>query len=223
MSKTLKWTTSTLIIVLIGFAALQVYLHIDIKNFEEGLKEDRPDPKPRTLPNIVFDEEKPKDAPGFKWVWHGDHWCKVPITQADDTSVEENNPIQFSKPEQPQGSAAPQEDVYIDGQLMERAPHPPFETYAHLLKDPEAIIQKNAKIILENYGKPAAYRARTELNLLNLAIHKGYVGGSMWSDEARKLGRLKEEVLWKPLEERGLVQSFPVPILEPIPEGGKPE
>ena len=34
-----------LIIVIVGFAALQVYLHIDMKNFKEGLKETRTVPK----------------------------------------------------------------------------------------------------------------------------------------------------------------------------------
>ncbi len=45
MNKSMYWALGALIIVIVGFAALQIYLHIDMKNFREGLKETRTAPK----------------------------------------------------------------------------------------------------------------------------------------------------------------------------------
>lgn len=53
MSKTLYWAFSVLVIVIVGFVALQVYLHIDNKNFEEELEATRMNPDPPSTPEQV--------------------------------------------------------------------------------------------------------------------------------------------------------------------------
>lgn len=169
----------------------------------------------------VAANEPPPAAPGKKWVPHGDHFHEVPIDAPDVWQGEPHEPVaqdvQVFEPEPAQAPPPRTEGVYkkgINGQMLYFPPHPPFETYKHLLKDPEATIRKNAKIILANSDPQSVDRARKELNLLDLAIHKGYVGGSMWSDEASQLKQLEREVLWIPLEEAGRIVTAPVPIVE---------
>lgn len=55
MTRKLYWA---LAIIIVGFIALQVYLHIDIINFKEGLEETRIETKTPTTPNGVISEEK---------------------------------------------------------------------------------------------------------------------------------------------------------------------
>ncbi len=50
--------------------SLQQVLEVDVKpEVETG--------------NIVFSDQKPDDIPGYKWVRHGDHWDKVPVSLMD--------------------------------------------------------------------------------------------------------------------------------------------
>ncbi len=135
--------------------------------------------------------------------------------QQGDHPMQNDQPLQVSEPKTRRINPSDISDINV--------PRAKYEDFKHVLKDPEGTLRKNAAIAVANYGSHEAHQARVELRHLDNAILQGYIGGSMWSDEARKLGRLKEEVLWKPLEERGLVQNFPVPILEPISEGGEPE
>ncbi|MDE0638774.1 MAG: hypothetical protein OXI43_23275 [Candidatus Poribacteria bacterium] len=45
----------------------------------EKLLEDSNKPKP-----VEKADEQPPAEQGFKWVWHNDHWDKVPVAQTDD-------------------------------------------------------------------------------------------------------------------------------------------
>ncbi len=64
MTRQLKWGLGALVLIILGFVALQIYLHIDMKNFRERIA-DRPKAEPQTptTPNVVFSEEKPVDDP----------------------------------------------------------------------------------------------------------------------------------------------------------------
>ncbi len=225
MSKKMFWGLGALIAFVIaagGFIYWQwstvQQLEKQAAQFEEMIEKiDKP----------VAANEPPPAAPGKKWVPHGDHFHEVPIDAPDVWQGEPHSPVakdvQAFEAEPAQAPLPRKEGVYkkgINGQMLYYPPHPPFETYKHLLKDPEATIRKNAAIIVANYGTPEASRAYKELNLLDLAIHKGYVGGSMWSDEVMKLLDLKEEVLWKPLAKAGHIVRTPVPVTV---EGGETE
>ncbi len=179
----------------------------------------------------VAENKPPRPArEGYKWEWHGDHWHEMPVAQSDSPHAPteqpvQNEPLQVFEPEPAQVPSTRTEGIYkegLNGQMLYYPPHPPFETYAHLLKDPEATIRKNAKIIVENSDPQAVKQAWKELNLLHIEINKGYFGVK-WDSEGVRLGRLEREVLWKPLEEAGRVVTSSVPIVEPIstPEGGE--
>ncbi len=113
MTRQLKWAFSVLVIVIVGFAALQIYLHIDRKNFDKNLNSGpKVKHEPPTTPNIIFSDEKPADVPGFKWVRHNDHWDKVPIDSPNEPI--EHPPVQNAEVpnENPQQKFEP---VIIDG------------------------------------------------------------------------------------------------------------
>ena len=211
MRKKMYWGLASLILII---GVVGVYFMLQPKSDME--------PEKKFIAPSEADIEKAREAnqppreakDGFTWEWHADHWHEVPIVQKKQGEQSgQSEPVQVFK----------SESLQIPESLPERGPHPPFESYKHLLDDPEATIRKNAAIIVADYHSLEARRAYGELNLLDLAIHKGYVGGSMWSDEAMKLLDLKKEVLWKPLEAAGLVVSAPVPVVEPISplEGGE--
>ena len=219
MRKKMYWGIGTLILLLIGVTA--VLLLRDKDTEPEVIYKTDVEPARKTETPIT---EKPTAREGFKMVQHGDHWHEVPIDEPEiiqDKPVAENDTVQVFEPEQQVSDF----DLLNDPEALEKAKmlarsHPPFETYAHLLKDPEATIRKNAKIIVENYGTPEAEKAYAELNLLNLAIDKGYFGVK-WDSEGVRLMQLEIEVLSKPLEEMGIIEFAPVPIVEPISDGGK--
>ena len=108
MTRQLKWGLGVLVLIIMGFVALQIFLYIDMKNFKERIADS---PKVETqTPNIVFSEEKPVDVPGFKWVRHGNHWDKVPI-DAPFQPIE-HPPEQVTEVSNPQQKIEP---VVIDG------------------------------------------------------------------------------------------------------------
>lgn len=77
------------------FIAFMVYTHFDsvkhknemneFKAFRKSLQQVlEADVKPEVeTGNIVFSTQKPDDIPGYKWVRHGDHWDKVPVSLMD--------------------------------------------------------------------------------------------------------------------------------------------
>ena len=98
MSKKMYGILGVMAIMIVGFIAFQIYLHIDMKNFRNELdastkvKTEIPE-----TPNVVFSDEKPDDIPGFEWVRHDDHWEKVsinePIQPIEQPPVEEKPKI----------------------------------------------------------------------------------------------------------------------------------
>ena len=226
MDRKMYWGIAALIIVLIAAGGFIYYQWSQVQQFKEQLAQDETMPEKKN--KQVAENKPPRPArEGYKWEWHGDHWHEIAAGDKAHEPVVQNDAVQVFEPQPAQAPPTRTEGVYkegLNGQMLYYPPHPPFETYAHLLKDPEATIRKNAAIIVANYGTPEASRAAKELNLLNLAMHKGYVGGSMWSDEVMKLLDLKEEVLWKPLEEKGILgPAPPVPKVEVVkaPQGGE--
>lgn len=75
MRKKMIWRSAILIILLIGVSAVLLMRNID------------------TEPDIVYidiepsKENPPPDEPGYKWVWHHDHWDKV----KEDVPSEQGN------------------------------------------------------------------------------------------------------------------------------------
>ena len=94
---------------------------------------------------------------------------------------------------------------------------PLFQSHLHILKDPEGTLRKNAAIAAADYHSLEGTRAFEELNLLSVAIDKGYIGGDPMSDEAMRLWQLKKELYYKPLEEQGILDPLP-----PYPHGDFP-
>lgn len=60
MTRQLKWGLGVLVLIIVGFIALQIFLYIGMQNFKERIA-DRPkvEPQTPTMPNVVFSEEKP--------------------------------------------------------------------------------------------------------------------------------------------------------------------
>ncbi len=56
MTKKLYWAIA---IMIVGFVALQIYLHIDLKNFKEDIEATRIEPETPTTSDGVMSEEKP--------------------------------------------------------------------------------------------------------------------------------------------------------------------
>ncbi len=216
MPRQLQWAIGGLALLIVGFivgiVAFQIYLHVDLKNFKEELAS--PDPKTETeteqppeqveVPEV--DNRPPHPDDGRKYEWHGDHWLEVPIdVQQADQPVQKDKPIQLLEPKTTRINPS---EINV--------PRAKYEDFKHVLKDPEGTLRKNAAIMVADYRSPESYRALAELNHLENAIAQGYIGGSMWSDEAKKLRDLMEEVYWKPLEAAGHIVRVPVPKVRGI-------
>ncbi len=87
MTKQGQWAIiGGLALLIVGFIALQVYLYVDMKRFEEELA--GPEPKTETeqpseqgqVPEV--DNRPPPPDDGHEYVWHGDHWDPVDSTHA---------------------------------------------------------------------------------------------------------------------------------------------
>ncbi len=64
MTRQLKWGLGALVLIIVGFAALQIFLYIDMKNFERGLNSSpKVETETPTTPNVVISEGKPKEEP----------------------------------------------------------------------------------------------------------------------------------------------------------------
>ncbi len=108
MSKQLQWAIGGLALLIVGFVAFQIYLHIDLKNFKDGINgSPKIETEAPTTPNVVS-EEKPEDVPGFKWVRHGDHWNKMPISKPD---VLVEHPVVVKPPFPPKTEPKPQPKI----------------------------------------------------------------------------------------------------------------
>ena len=84
MSKKMIWGLAALII-LIGAAVVVLLL--------------QPDPKPEVIYNDIepaWTPQPPPAEPGFKWVWHENHWDKVPVAQEGEHPPD---PIEASTPD----------------------------------------------------------------------------------------------------------------------------
>ena len=82
MSKNMYWALGALVMIIVGIVALQVYLHIDMKNFKEGLNsspelevETKQSTEKGQAPEV--DNRPPQPDDGREYVWHGDHWDPV--------------------------------------------------------------------------------------------------------------------------------------------------
>ncbi len=83
MSKQLQWAIGGLALLIVGFVALQIYLHVDMKQFKEELAD--PEPKTETeteqptehvqVPELYNRPPHPDD--GHEYEWHGNHWDRV--------------------------------------------------------------------------------------------------------------------------------------------------
>ncbi len=199
-----------ILILLLGIAAVFIFLdqNAELQQLEqETAKSDKLlEERNKQLAQLPTEQETPIDVE------------QHPQTPHNDEDGTHHDPARVSVPETPALTPV-REGVWKEfrGQKLFFPALPPLETYAHILEDPEATIRKNAAIIVENYGTPAASRARSELNLLQGQIERGYFGGS-WSSEAIGLMRLIQEVLYKPLREKGILGPVP-----PVPryEGGR--
>ena len=207
MEKKMKWGLATLLLLL-GIAAVFIFLdqNAELRQLEKETAESDKLRQERNKQLAQLPTETPIDVE------------QHPQTPHNDEDGTHHDPTRVSVPETPALTLV-REGVWKEfrGEKLFFPALPPLETYVHILEDPEATIRKNAAIIVENYGTPAASRARSELNLLQVQIERGYFGGS-WSSEAIGLMRLIQEVLYKPLREKGILGPAP-----PIPryEGGR--
>ncbi len=95
MTKQLQLALGGLVLLIVGFVALQIYLHVDMKNFKEELA--GPDPKTETeqppeqaqVPEV--DNRPPQPDDGRKYEWHGDHWHEVPMAQKESMPLHEGS------------------------------------------------------------------------------------------------------------------------------------
>ena len=73
MSKKMLWGGTTLIILIIGVSAFLLMRNTDTK------------PPIIVYKDVEPSKENPPPAePGYKWVWHHNHWDKVPIAETDE-------------------------------------------------------------------------------------------------------------------------------------------
>lgn len=83
MTRKMYWGLGVLIVVFIGaFVFVMVNQHAEIKQLEAEAKKAQ-DKANQINQQKNFKNNPPPDEPGFTWVWHHNHWDKVPI----------NNPI----------------------------------------------------------------------------------------------------------------------------------
>ena len=171
MRKKMFWGIATLFILLGIFGVFLLFIkdRAEIRQLEKELAESN---KLLEEQNKEKTEQPPLARDGFKMVKHGDHWHEVPIDAPDVWQEGTPEPVVQNDTVQVFDAALLKDDpaallndpeAYENARMIARR-HPPFETYAHLLDDPEATLRKNAKIIVENYGTPEAEKAYAELN-----------------------------------------------------------
>lgn len=104
MRKKLYWGITTLVVLLLGVNAFLLLRNTDTEPTKP--KVIYKDVTPEQLDNIrkhvhsqIKSTQKPPDEPGFKWVWHHNHWDKVAIPQTPDTLIADKE-VQKSKPVQ---------------------------------------------------------------------------------------------------------------------------
>ena len=96
MRNKVYWGLGVLIILIIATTTVVV---IRLNNETQRLKDElaqleEAQKKTEKTPHTVdFSETKPPDEPGYKWVRHGDHWDKVPISNPTGPIEHHNVPI----------------------------------------------------------------------------------------------------------------------------------
>ncbi len=207
MPKQLQWAIGGLALLIVGFVALQIYLHVDMKNFRAEL-DSGPEIKTETptTPNVVVSEEKPEDVPGFKWVRHGDHWDKVPVSKPDETRIVSNDTLQKSETVDRSPVASKNNSGYVE-----------ITDYS-FLDNPEVAIRRQAEIIL-NRDKYSHYEyavAIEEDRILSRKILDGYYGKGEYYEN---LSKFRDETLVNPrLAKQGLsIEMFRSMIRGEIP------
>ena len=200
MRKKMYWGIASLILII---GVVGVYLMLQPATDTEPEKKFIV-PSEADLEKAREAKQPPREAKdGFEWEWHADHWHEVPIVQNEqEKQPGQSEPVQVLQSELSQipGSSAPL-----------------FQSKLYILKDPEGTLRKNAAIAVADYHSLEGTRAFEELNLLSVAIDKGYIGGDPMSDEVMRLWQLKKELYYKPLEEQGILDPLP-----PYPHGDFP-
>ena len=86
MNKKLYWGLGVLFILIIGgFVFLLVQQKAELNQWEADAAKDKKLTTAETPPLVV--PKPPPPVPGFKWVQHGDHYDKVPISDPNGTPI----------------------------------------------------------------------------------------------------------------------------------------
>ena len=149
MRNKLYWGLGILIVLLIGaFVRVMVNQHAEIKQGEAELKEAQrkleTHNKVENTPEVVdISETKPPDEPGFKWVRHGNHWDKVPVTSHKN------------KVAKTPSDGKVDHDYYYDRVYKKYGVPPPPPGYGYRMSDPGVLrLDDNGNPILYKEGEP---------------------------------------------------------------------
>ncbi len=137
MNKKTFWGVATLIILLVGVIS---FVMLTRTTEPDIVVNDVPE---ETLDNIrkennsqILSTQKPPDEPGFVWEWHGDHWHKMPIAEANSHDGPHNGPIKGDRGIHP---SAPKRVIPIGTPVP---PSPP-PTYTGPLTYHEELLEKH--------------------------------------------------------------------------------
>jgi len=101
MSKQLQWAIGGLVLLIVGFVALQIYLYVDMQRFKEELtsperKTEMETAQPEQVQVPEVDKRPPHPDDGREYEWHGDHWHEVPIAKKESMPLPEGS-LTFDK------------------------------------------------------------------------------------------------------------------------------
>ncbi|RKU09842.1 hypothetical protein C6501_14705 [Candidatus Poribacteria bacterium] len=99
MQKKMLWGLGVLaLLICTAFVFMTVRNRAEIRQLKEGTAAaEKPLEDSNKRKPVAKADEQPPAEPGFKWVWHNDHWDKVPI-DAPDTWQGEPHTVDVSTP-----------------------------------------------------------------------------------------------------------------------------
>jgi len=102
VTKQLQWAIGGLALLIVGFVAFQIYLHVDMKQCREELADPEPitetetEQPPEQVQVPEVDNRPPQPDDGRKYEWRGDHWHEVLVLE-NESSIDAEQSVSLEQ------------------------------------------------------------------------------------------------------------------------------
>ena len=156
MTRKIYWGLAILIVLLIGVSVFLLMQNTDTepKVIINDVSEEQLDDIRKQIHSQIKSTPKPPDEPGFKWVWHQNHWDKVKIDEVVSKTpvVQEKTPIREGENGSPNQYVKP--GSYHDRLYKKYGVDPPPLGYDYRRSDPWVLkLDENGNPILYKIGE----------------------------------------------------------------------